>query len=97
MANTIVEVDTFREKEWEQGRKLMNDVISEGKTWPFEALYNDTTSYRSYFLSHSAFVVRDTSSEKVLGAFYIKPNFPGRCSHICNGGERMLRNVISCV
>lgn len=23
---------------------------------------------------------------KVWGAFYIKPNFPGRCSHVCNGG-----------
>ncbi|KAJ5899467.1 N-acetyltransferase MPR1 [Penicillium taxi] len=21
-----------------------------------------------------------------LGTFYIKPNYPGRCSHICNGG-----------
>ncbi|CAB1096737.1 unnamed protein product [Ectocarpus sp. CCAP 1310/34] len=23
---------------------------------------------------------------KVWGTFYIKPNFPGRCSHVCNGG-----------
>jgi RimJ/RimL family protein N-acetyltransferase len=22
----------------------------------------------------------------VVGAFYIKPNFPGRCDHVCNGG-----------
>ena len=22
----------------------------------------------------------------IMGCFYIKPNFPGRCSHICNGG-----------
>lgn len=22
----------------------------------------------------------------VWGVFYIKPNFPGRCSHVCNGG-----------
>eukprot|EP01135_Chromosphaera_perkinsii_P001848 Nk52_evm27s211 gene=Nk52_evmTU27s211 len=25
-------------------------------------------------------------AEDVVGCFYIKPNFPGRCSHICNGG-----------
>ncbi|KAF9432277.1 hypothetical protein BGZ76_011027 [Entomortierella beljakovae] len=24
--------------------------------------------------------------DDILGFFYIKPNFPGRCSHICNGG-----------
>ena len=21
-----------------------------------------------------------------MGCFYVKPNFPGRCSHVCNGG-----------
>ena len=24
--------------------------------------------------------------EKCLGSFYIKPNYPGRSSHVCNGG-----------
>ncbi|KAI8591152.1 hypothetical protein BDZ88DRAFT_68354 [Geranomyces variabilis] len=28
----------------------------------------------------------DGGEEEALGMFYIKPNFPGRCSHICNGG-----------
>ena len=28
-----------------------------------------------------------TDWEKVcLGSFYIKPNYPGRSSHVCNGG-----------
>jgi L-amino acid N-acyltransferase YncA len=26
------------------------------------------------------------NAANVLGAFYIKPNFPGRCGHICNAG-----------
>lgn len=28
----------------------------------------------------------DNDDSSVWGAFYIKPNFPGRCSHVCNGG-----------
>lgn len=28
----------------------------------------------------------DDDDISVWGAFYIKPNFPGRCSHVCNGG-----------
>ncbi|MBD0388419.1 MAG: GNAT family N-acetyltransferase, partial [Nostoc sp. C3-bin3] len=24
--------------------------------------------------------------KEILGAFYLKPNFPGRCCHICNAG-----------
>ena len=39
-----------------------------------------------YFLSAEAFVVVGRSEEKtgkeVYGTFYIKPNFPGRCSHV---------------
>jgi hypothetical protein len=34
--NSVVEVDTFQESEWEEGRRLMNDIIIDGKTWPFE-------------------------------------------------------------
>lgn len=27
-----------------------------------------------------------TWSESILGMFYVKPNYPGRSSHNCNGG-----------
>lgn len=90
----FVEVDTFqREEEVDAGRTLMNDVIVEGKAWPFESIFETDESFRGYFLSHASFIVRSMDKEdeslnsaSVLGCFYIKPNFPGRCSHICNGG-----------
>lgn len=25
-------------------------------------------------------------NERLLGSFYVKPNYPGRSSHVCNGG-----------
>ncbi|KAG8199280.1 hypothetical protein JTE90_003702 [Oedothorax gibbosus] len=37
-----------------------------------------------YYLSHNVFVARSNGS--LVGAFYVKPNFPGRSSHICNAG-----------
>jgi hypothetical protein len=44
----------------------------------------------SYFHSHASFAVRfvnqDEHGTDILGCFYIKPNFPGRCAHVCNGG-----------
>lgn len=100
-----VEVDFFRhsptdieEDEWFCGMALMNLVIREGLSWPFEDEFTSVDDWRAYFLSHSAFVVRaldngmdaarrnSSSPGEVLGCFYIKPNFPGRCSHVCNGG-----------
>ena len=96
---TSVQVAPFLESEWQAGMDLMNLIIREGRSWPFDQEFETVDSYRSYFLSHAAFVVRtcndsgnddDESTHKgvtdVMGCFYIKPNYPGRCSHVCNGG-----------
>ncbi|CAM9561456.1 unnamed protein product [Pylaiella littoralis] len=162
---TPVEIDYFRESEHAAGHRLLNGVIEEGLSWPFEETL-DMDAFRAYFLSHAAFVVRtvvtrpttklyssseappsstfsmkarsvasslapapapapapatatatvtptaaaavtdssgdisttcsaqvggeeeeeDEEEARVWGVFYIKPNFPGRCSHVCNGG-----------
>jgi GNAT superfamily N-acetyltransferase len=100
-----VEVDYFRhdedieEDEYFAGYALMNLIIREGRSWPFDQEFATVDDWRGYFLSHTAFVVRainngidssknrnSSSAGEILGCFYIKPNFPGRCSHICNGG-----------
>mmetsp|Transcript_26579 Transcript_26579/g.37960 ORF Transcript_26579/g.37960 Transcript_26579/m.37960 type:complete len:280 (+) Transcript_26579:90-929(+) len=100
-----VEVDYFRrveddieEDEYYAGMALMNLIIREGRSWPFDQEFESIDDWRGYFLSHTAFVVRainngmDSSkkhssrSGEILGCFYVKPNFPGRCSHVCNGG-----------
>lgn len=104
---SLVKVDVFRTpEEVETGRRLMNGVIVEGKSWPFEEIFETTESFQGYFMSHAAFCVRpvlvanndddddvndnntntNDNADNILGCFYIKPNFPGRCSHICNGG-----------
>ena len=83
---TPVEVGPFKREEWQQGCELMNLIIREGKTWPFDKEFETIESYRSYFLSHAGFVVRSVQDKQFMGCFYVKPNFPGRCSHVCNGG-----------
>ncbi|CAM9768034.1 unnamed protein product, partial [Phaeothamnion confervicola] len=69
-----VELDYMRETDYAAGHKLLNLVIDEGLSWPFE----DAMDLQAH--------ASGGGSGEVLGAFYIKPNFPGRCSHICNGG-----------
>jgi RimJ/RimL family protein N-acetyltransferase len=92
-----VEVTPFKREEWSTGMELMNLIIREGKSWPFVNEFETEEAYRGYFLSDAAFVIRATEdgfdntgsiskTGEILGCFYIKPNFPGRCSHICNGG-----------
>merc|ERR1719291_405998 len=55
-----VEVAPFREEDWPTGMELMNLIIREGKTWPFDQEFDTMDAYRGYFLSHAALVVRAT-------------------------------------
>lgn len=81
---SIVEISPFSSNDVHRGRELMNLIIRQGKAWPFDQEFDSIESYASYFLSHAAFVAKRQGL--VVGTFYIKPNFPGRCSHVCNGG-----------
>ncbi|KXS10594.1 hypothetical protein M427DRAFT_61954 [Gonapodya prolifera JEL478] len=66
-------------------RELLNLEIRDGETYPQETEL-DPQRFSAYFLSYDAFAARDASSGELLGCFYIKPKFPGRCSHICSAG-----------
>jgi len=91
---TSIELDDMRNDEITEVRALLNLVIIEGQTYP-QAQPLSEEEFAAYWMSRDAFVVRlKDDSEKnsnpnpgrILGAFYLKPNFPGRCSHICNAG-----------
>ncbi|KAI6657529.1 hypothetical protein LOD99_273 [Oopsacas minuta] len=81
----LVEEDDKLSREALALKDIFNDIIEEGLTYP-QLGYHDESRFKSYYLSHAAFALRLANSGKVIGGFYIKPNFPGRCSHICNAG-----------
>jgi L-amino acid N-acyltransferase YncA len=83
----------------EQVRAMLNTVIREGRTYPQERPLS-FDEFLDYFLSGQAFVATlqpqnegNDDLPPIVGAFYIKPNFPGRCNHICNGGFLTLPSV----
>ena len=88
-----VELDWMRPQEQNAVRSLLNIAIAEGESYP-QAQPLSEPEFAAYWLSRDAFVVRAVTDNKtqqlppgtILGAFYLKPNFPGRCSHICNAG-----------
>ncbi|MBW4516426.1 MAG: GNAT family N-acetyltransferase [Timaviella obliquedivisa GSE-PSE-MK23-08B] len=90
---TRIELDEMSGDEKEDVRALLNIVIIEGQTYP-QAQPLSEEEFAAYWMSQDTFVVRlvDDSAgrtnlrEKIWGAFYLRPNFPGRCSHICNAG-----------
>jgi hypothetical protein len=66
-------------------------VILEGQTYPQKQPLSPS-EFAAYWLNQDAFVVRTAAesatqqAKEILGALYLKPNFPGRCRHICNAG-----------
>ncbi|KAL1970151.1 hypothetical protein VTN77DRAFT_6556 [Rasamsonia byssochlamydoides] len=71
--------------------------IERGCTYPMEEPLS-LEKFAEYWFGTFAVVVLRGSDEKIsreeernweeecLGTFYIKPNYPGRCSHVCNAG-----------
>lgn len=75
---------------------LLNDIIKDGNTYPIEEEL-DVAGFEAYYCPHFIAVLFDghvadvqqgplLGENSVMGAFYIKPNYVGRSSHICNGG-----------
>jgi hypothetical protein len=73
-------------------QSLLNKEIEAGNSYPQKFPLN-LSEFKNYFLSANAFIVinggKSSSNnfyndleENILGIFYIKPNFPGRCSHV---------------
>ncbi|KAL0082184.1 hypothetical protein J3Q64DRAFT_1722133 [Phycomyces blakesleeanus] len=74
--------------------ELFNGEIESGSTYPQEETLS-FTQFKDYFLSYDAFVLTKeliendkvyNYADQVIGMYYVKPNYPGRASHICNGG-----------
>ena len=81
-----VVLDRYQDKHETELHEILRYIVNEeGNTYPQEDMTN-VEDFRAYYLSHDVFVVLDRDTEEVLAGFYIKPNFPGRCSHICNAG-----------
>ncbi|XP_060083082.1 uncharacterized protein LOC132562325 [Ylistrum balloti] len=79
-------LDWYKDEDEEQVHSIVKYIVNEeGDSYPQENL-SDVEDFRGFFASHDVFVCRDVNSSEVLASFYVKPNFPDRCSHICNGG-----------
>lgn len=79
-------------------RDQLNKEIEGGDTYPMMDLFTDQGFAQYWFQNFGAVMLlgdidgpegvvegKDWSKE-CLGSFYIKPNYPGRSSHVCNAG-----------
>lgn len=81
---------------------LLNDEIRKGDTYPMTEEMRPEAFQAYWFQNIAAIMIAGRIeevddleklerqgvdwSQHCLGSFYIKPNYPGRSSHVCNGG-----------
>lgn len=65
--------------------KLFLEIVKEGNSYP-QLLPFSYEEFLDYFCPPKSIVVTAKKDSQIIGAFYIKPNFPGRASHIANCG-----------
>ena len=83
-------------------RALLNREIEQGDTYPMITPFEEEKFGPYWFANFGAIMllgdIEDSEqvwkmdedgadwSKLCLGSFYVKPNYPGRSSHVCNGG-----------
>jgi ribosomal protein S18 acetylase RimI-like enzyme len=71
-----------------QLRAIFDHIVKTGQGFP-EAHPLDDERFAASWIDPPVVVVAvdgEVGSERVLGAYYLKPNFPGRAAHIANAG-----------
>ncbi|KAI5962334.1 uncharacterized protein KGF55_003410 [Candida pseudojiufengensis] len=79
-----------------------NYVVEEGQTYPYDEVKSFDSFVEYWFNYFASILIEgdykslndsqlqnlsiDQWEDKFLGTFYVKPNYIGRCSHVCNAG-----------
>ena len=65
--------------------ELFADVVATGDGWP-QAPPLDDAEFRRVWVDTPTAAVVARAGGRLVGAYYLKPNYVGRAAHICNAG-----------
>lgn len=77
-----MEIRAYEEHDLDAMRKIWNEVVEEGISFPQEELLDQETA-KAFFASQSYCGVA-VEDGQVVGLYILHPNNIGRCGHICN-------------
>jgi L-amino acid N-acyltransferase YncA len=70
-------------------RRLYRVIVEEGTSYPHNQFPSDE-EFQDYWIRRkitiAVYLANRVHDEKMLGAFYLKPNWPGRAGHVANAG-----------
>jgi RimJ/RimL family protein N-acetyltransferase len=86
---TLIQLILADHRDSEPLRRLFQTIIGEGTSYPHDRLPDPEDFEEYWFQGKSTIVAYPQGSPRgtdLLGAFYLKPNWPGRARHVANAG-----------
>ena len=74
------------ETDWSLVWDIIKPVFREGKTYAFDPQITEEKAFKLWVELPQKTYVAVADDGRVLGSFYIKPNFMGNANHVCNCG-----------
>jgi GNAT superfamily N-acetyltransferase len=89
---TPIELRPAERSGWSVLRALYEIIVEEGASYPHDRVPSEE-EFLDYWITGKLTVVacpktcyKDSNHETIAGAFYLKPNWPGRAGHVANAG-----------
>ena len=85
---TPIELVLADQAEVEPLRRLYQVIVGEGTSYPHDRMpvCEDFLNYWFHGKSTVTAYPRGSERQEMIGAFYLKPNWPGRAKHVANAG-----------
>lgn len=84
-----ISMSLFDEEDENSLYEIFREVVDSGAEFPYES--NSIQEFHRHFFSPQSQVYVCRSDNEVVGGFFIRPNFSGRCDHIANAAY-MIKN-----
>jgi ribosomal protein S18 acetylase RimI-like enzyme len=77
----------FEEPDWPQVSAILGAIIKSGEYYTFDPATPDEEIKNIWIKTpQETYVAADSATGRVLGTYFLKPNWPGLGSHVANAG-----------
>ena len=84
---TPIELLLAEQDQVEPLRRLYRAIVEEGTSYPHDRMPGPDDFFEYWFRGKSTVAVFPRGDHReMIGAFYLKPNWPGRAKHVANAG-----------
>ncbi len=82
----MITIRAFSESDWPSVWSILQPVFKAAETYAFDPDMTEQEGYSTWIELPKATYIAIDESESIVGTYYIKTNFQGPGSHVCNCG-----------